>query len=163
MGDTYSWDGNFLQYVSVNGSDSPSADEVNLTLAGSNWTIRVLEFNGSGLTGTVTDAGGATGNRINLLRLGDGPTDITLINTRVRYFEAQSDSDYTITLGSQDTRAIDMNNGNTTIHGGTGFIGSVMAGSGNDTVTLQGGADQISLGSGNNSVTTGSAAMSAAS
>lgn len=48
-----------------------------------------------------------------------------------------------------------MQNGNSTIIGGTGFTGSIRTGNGNDTVTLQSGADQIKLGSGNNTVTTG--------
>lgn len=161
FGDTFVWGGNFLQYVSVSGPDLPTSDTANLTLTGSNWTVRVLELNGTGLTATVADDLASFGNRINLLRLSDGPNDVTLTNTRVRYIEAQSDSASRITLGNQETRAIDMQNGNTTIIGGTGFIGSIRTGDGNDTVTLQSGADQINLGSGNNTVTTGASYVGA--
>lgn len=56
FGHTFAWDGNFLEYVGVNGPDTPLTDTANLTLSGSDWSLRVLEFNGNGLTGTVTDA-----------------------------------------------------------------------------------------------------------
>lgn len=120
---TRSFDSGFLGYLSqyISGDDLDST----VTLTGSDWTIAALRFGAEdGNHVTLTDSDADTGRGINYLKLGNS-SDVTLISTRVDYIVGDDGGDHDITLGSANTRSVNLYGDLNTVKTGSGYVGAI--------------------------------------
>ncbi|MCA8869308.1 MAG: calcium-binding protein [Rhodobacteraceae bacterium] len=145
----------FLGYLS--NRDNTADDEliVNAGLTGTNWQIVTLRYSAAfSNTTTLHDLDAQTGRRIKYLELGDN-SDVDLISTRVDYIQGGSGLLHDVKLGSADTISVNLFADQNKVETGTGWIGSIQTGDGDDSVIIGGGgAGYINLGGGSNIFTT---------
>lgn len=153
LGQGFAWGGGFIPTIDVFWSDVPPVAHVNLTLQGNNWTVANMVLGGIAMDLHINDTAGGTGRQIRQLTLSDGPNDVTIIDTQVRAIISNSLLPAFLTMGTQFTRNINMDNGNTTLNAGSGGIGNVRLGNGDDVVNSGiGGIERLNLGDGTNTL-----------
>lgn len=148
-GTTFNWFGGIMPRMFGFNSNQGDTLTVNFFVTGAGWRIEHLRLSQFNVSANFVDVAGANG-RIEYLRLGDGGSTVSLINTRIDYIRGFDTENNTITLGSQTTTAIALFNGNDEVTGGSGYTELISTGSGNDTVTGgSGGIGLARLGDGN--------------
>ena len=177
------WDSKFLGYYSVYHSVAGDLLRANVSLTGTDWTAKTLRYGSETTNETnITDVDNGSGRRIDFLELGYN-SDIELISTRVRYIFGWDGDKHEVKLGNQQdgsTSSINLyadenivTTGNAWVNFidtggpastaigdvikiGTGGVGFVSTGSGNDRVTSANGYVQtISTGDGRDVIKTG--------
>lgn len=142
FGFSFNWDERQISSVYINNESTGTSDSLSLKLAGQPWTIRRLSFDssapGTPLSLTITDANdGVVGRRLDLVQLpSDGNVNITLHDTRIRYLSGGADSNVTLSLGSQQTKHVELYDARQSkVTLGDGAVQTLMLSQGNDTVT----------------------------
>jgi hypothetical protein len=154
-GNTEDWGGGgYIGFLNFHDGGSGNTLNATLNLTGTNWDMNALRFSGGGTTNvTITDLDSGSGRRIDYIRLGDTSV-VTLDSTRVKYIEGRDGpgSSHDITLGSASTRSIDLFSEQTRVTTGTGWVGNINTGDGEDTVTTNGDVGRIGLGNGDDRI-----------
>ena len=146
-GNTVDWDpSGFLGYLSFYHPTPGDTLDATVTLDGMDWTIAALRFGADGDNITrLSDANGNSGRRIDYLKLGDN-SDVDLISTRVKYIEGNDGDLHDVTLGSANTRSVNLSANQNWVTTGSGWVGQIET-SGKDRVTVDsGGAGFINTG-----------------
>ncbi|MDA7430444.1 calcium-binding protein [Primorskyibacter aestuariivivens] len=150
-GNIVSWGGgNYLLGGSIDEPNPGDTTTVNVTMSGSNWGIEVIQFGSDVDFTNFADANGDLGREITSLVLGQN-SDVDLISTRIAHISTASNSGtHDVSLGSQDTRTVDLRGSTNILTTDTGWVRDIRT-RGDDTVNIgSGGARSIDVGDGNN-------------
>jgi Ca2+-binding RTX toxin-like protein len=149
---TWGW----LGYLSIWHDDDQEILVTTSVLSGTNWEISTLQFGGAyGNIAIVNDEDAGEGRSINHLKLGKN-SDVDLISTSVKFISGYDGDLHDLKLGSAYTTSIELSALANIVHTGTGGVGSISLGHGeNSVVTDSGWVGQIDAG-GNNDITIGS-------
>ena len=158
-----SWNGSFIGYYSVFYSVPNDLLRANVSLTGSNWTVKTLRFGAETKNKTnITDLDNSGGRRIDFLELGFN-SDVELISTRVRYIYGWDGDKHEVKLGDQQsgsTSSINLYAKENIVTTGNAWVQSINTGGDaataiGDTITIgSGGAGSIRTGSATDKVTT---------
>lgn len=180
-----SWDDGSIGYYNVFYSAPNPGDDLDATanFTGSGWRVKTLRIAGDDNLTTIRDLDNGSDRRVDFLELGYN-SDVDLISTRARFIFGWDGDTHEVTLGNRQdggtsfiglyAKENSVTTGNAyvsqietggapgaaigdTIKVGSGGVGMVQTGRGNDSVTTTNGfVGSIRTGGGNDTVKTGS-------
>lgn len=151
---TDAWDeAGWLGYLSIYEGAANTHLITTTLFSGADWTISALRFGAQTWnTAIIRDVDDGLGRNIHYLKLGDN-SDVVLESTRVRFIEGYDGDLHDVTLGSANTKSINLQAAENRVATGSGYVGDMDL-DGDDTVIVgTGGAGLIKVRGGRNSVT----------